>query len=61
MYADDMAVMAPSVKGLQKTAILKFLIFFKNAKHKNACISEIMLDRAILTKILIRRVTLLSS
>ena len=37
-------------------AILNFGIFIKNAKHKNACISETVLDRAILTKILIRRV-----
>ena len=27
-------------------AILKFLIFCKNAKHKNAYISKTMLDRA---------------
>ena len=30
-------------------AILNFQIFFKNAKHKNACISETVLDRAIST------------
>ena len=32
-------------------AILNFRIFFKNAKHNNACISKTVLDRAILTKI----------
>ena len=40
-------------------AILNFEFFLKNAKHKNACISKTVLDRAILVKILICRVTLL--
>ena len=40
-------------------AILNFQIFFKNAKHKS--ISKTMLDRAISTKFLTHRVTLLSS
>ena len=31
-------------------AILNFPIFFQNAKHKYACISKTVLDRAILTK-----------
>ena len=42
-------------------AILNFRIFFKNAKHKNTCISKTVLDRTISTKSLIHRVTLLSS
>ena len=43
-------------------AILNFRIFFfKIAKYKNACISKTVLDRAILTKSLIHRVTLPSS
>ena len=32
-------------------AILTFRIFFQNAKHKNACISKTVLDRAISTKV----------
>ena len=35
--------------------------FFKNAKHENACISKTMLVKAILMKILIHGVNLLSS
>ena len=31
-------------------AILNFRFFFKTAKHKNACISETVLDTAISTK-----------
>ena len=42
-------------------AILNFRIFRKIAKHNNAYISKIMLDRAILTKFLTHRVSLQSS
>ena len=42
-------------------AILNFQIFFKNAKHKHACISKTVLDRAISMKFLTHRITLLSS
>ena len=42
-------------------AILNFRIFCKIAKHKNAYISKTVLDRAILTKFLTRRVSLQSS
>ena len=42
-------------------AILNFRIFRKNAKHKNAYISKTLLDRAIFTKFLTRRVSLQSS
>ena len=42
------------------TAILNLRIFFKNAKHKNACILKTVLGRAILMKFWTRRVTLLS-
>ena len=42
-------------------AILNFRIFCKIAKHKNAYISKTMLDRAISTKFLTRRVSLQSS
>ena len=42
-------------------AILNFRIFFKNAKHKSACISKTMLDRAILVKFLTHRESLLST
>ena len=38
-------------------AILNFQFFFKNAKHKNACILKTVLDRAILTNLLIHRET----
>ena len=38
-------------------AILNIRIFFRNAKHKNVCISKTMLDRAISTKFLTHRVT----
>ena len=41
--------------------ILNFRNFFKNAKHKNACILKTMLDGAILTKCLTHGVILLSS
>ena len=43
------------------SAILSFQSFFKNAKHKNACILKTVLDRAISMKFLTHRVTLLSS
>ena len=42
-------------------AILNFRIFRKIAKHKNAYISKTVLDRAISTKFLTRRVPLQSS
>ena len=42
-------------------AILNFRIFCKIAKHKNAYISKTVLDRAISTKFLTRRVSLQSS
>ena len=42
-------------------AFLNFQIFFKNAKHKNACISKTVLNRAISMKFLTRRITLMSS
>ena len=42
-------------------AILNFRIFRKNCKHKNAYISKTLLDRAISTKFLTRRVSLQSS
>ena len=42
-------------------AILNFRIFCKIAKHKNTYISKTVLDRAILTKFLTRRVSLQSS
>ena len=42
-------------------AILNFRIFRKIAKHKNAYISKTVLDRAISTKFLTRRVSLESS
>ena len=42
-------------------AILNFRIFRKIAKHKNAYISKTLLDRAISTKFLTRRVSLQSS
>ena len=42
-------------------AILNFRIFRKIAKHKNAYISKTVLDRAISTKFLTRRVSLQSS
>ena len=42
-------------------AILNFRIFRKIAKHKNAYISKTVLDRAISTKFLTQRVSLLSS
>ena len=42
-------------------AILNFQIFRKIVKHKNAYISKTVLDRAILTKFLIHRVSLQSS
>ena len=42
-------------------AILNFRIFRKIAKHKNACISKTVLDRAISTKFLTHRVSLQSS
>ena len=42
-------------------AILNFRIFAKIAKHKNAYISKTLLDRAISTKFLTRRVSLRSS
>ena len=42
-------------------AILNFRIFAKIAKHKNAYISKTLLDRAISTKFLTRRVSLQSS
>ena len=42
-------------------AILNFRIFRKNCKNKNAYISKTLLDRAISTKFLIRRVSLQSS
>ena len=42
-------------------AILNFRIFRKIAKHKNACISKTLLDRAISTKFLTHRVSLQSS
>ena len=42
-------------------AILKFQIFRKIAKHKNACISKTVLDRAISMKILTHRLFLQSS
>ena len=45
----------------KKVAILNFRIFFKNAKHKNPCISKTVLDRVITTKFLTHRVLLLSS
>ena len=38
-------------------AILNFRIFFKNAKHKNACILETVLDRAVSANFLIHRVS----
>ena len=43
--------------------ILNLRIFFKNAKHKIACISKTVIDRVILTKFLThrRRVPLLSN
>ena len=41
-------------------AILNFQIFFKNAKHKNTCISKTVLHTVISTKFLTHRVTLLS-
>ena len=42
-------------------AILNFRIFAKIAKHKNAYISKTLLERAISTKFLTRKVSLLSS
>ena len=42
-------------------AILNFRIFRKIAKHKNAYISKTVLDRAISTKFLTRRLSLQSS
>ena len=42
-------------------AILNFRIFRKIAKHKNAYISKTVLDRAISTKFLTRRVSVQSS
>ena len=42
-------------------AILNFRNFAKIAKHKNAYISKTMLDRAISTKVLTRRISLRSS
>ena len=42
-------------------AILNFRIFRKIAKHKNAYISKTVLDRAISTKFLTRKVSLQSS
>ena len=45
---------------LKMAAVLNFQFRFKNAKHKNACISKTMLDRAISTKFLTHRVSLLS-
>ena len=42
-------------------AILNFRIFHKIAKHKNAYISKTVLDRAISTKFLTRRVSMQSS
>ena len=42
-------------------AILNFQIFRKIAKHKNAYILKTVLDRAISTKFLTRRVSLQSS
>ena len=42
-------------------AILNFRIFRKIAKHKNAYISKTVLDRAISTKFLTRRVSLQGS
>ena len=42
-------------------AILNFRIFRKIAKHKNAYISKTVLDRAISTKFLTRRVSMQSS
>ena len=44
---------------VKKAAILNFRIVFKNAKHKNACISKTVLDRVILMKFVARKVTLL--
>ena len=41
-------------------AILNFRIFFKNVKHKNACISKTVLDKAISTNFLTRNIALLS-
>ena len=42
-------------------AILNFEIFAKIAKHKNAYISKTVLDRAISTKFLTRRISLRST
>ena len=42
-------------------AILNFRNFAKIAKHKNAYISKTVLDRAISTKFLTRRISLRSS
>ena len=42
-------------------AILNFRIFKKNAKHKNACISKTVSDRAISAKVLIHRVSVKTS
>ena len=42
-------------------AILIFEIFAKIAKHKNAYISKTVLDRAISTKLLTRRISLRST
>ena len=41
--------------------IAAILNFFKNSKHKNACILKTVLDRAILKKFLTGRVIKLSS
>ena len=42
-------------------AIMNFPIFRKIAKHKNACISKTVQDRAILAKFLTHRVTVSTS
>ena len=39
-------------------AILNFRIFFKNARHKNACIMKTMQERAILFLLVCKQITL---